>query len=864
MSSKHCRICYKPDQDDLISVRLTQDSLTIEEMILLITSIAVSSDRRLPQNICLQCLDRLKIAYNLRQQCIQTNDRLCAELQCIRVVEEQEQTKPESSTTSDDGENRDEIVSPSVVIEMIDNDSCGDVVWHELNKEPDQSESSIEDQYVAIEVINFRCCGCTMDFRSRKELEEHAIQQHRNGKRYFRGKVRPFICSTCYQTFPTQSMLDRHYEERNLNQQEATNEDLERTDSITELKERDDYVMEKQQIDEAEEGSLKHELDAIVIEIEPKANESQKSEEYILADSNAEDDELSINIEFSDAEEEEPDESEIDDELEEQTTIQPTERMEKANIQSAMCRIPGDNLSVVSQEQGYLIVEMQQHRCCCCAGLFSTVQELDQHLEKRNKNADLAHDCHVKYVCEYCGKQFTYWLVYICHKRMREQRQFYMCTLCNALLDSKKRMISHMLMSDEHANYFKLCRESIADRYEAIELPGTRCCCCKKYFDDDGERMDHIKRVHGLPLARSTLDKSAKPPYCCGVCGRRFRNERHMELHLQYTSDVTQYYCKQCEFQTYNPRRMELHLYSGIHRNSLPVSVQLKPLQNIIPKASRLRHCCFEECHTHFQNVSALKQHVSQSHQQTLEANRIQASRLNQILQSESYHECNVCSVLFKTLGALQAHQARRSRDDFVCAVCGVTKRTRTALHVHERTHTGERPFRCEYCDKTFLTNRTLISHRSCHITGQHTCDLCGHVFNRKENLNRHITLKHGEATIQCDVCPKKFKTTAVLNIHKLSHTGEKRFKCRTESCDKRYITVADRRRHEMSVHTLERPHKCSYCNAAFIRKRQLTIHERRHTGEKPFVCPVCGKDFVDRTPLRYHMRNVCNQTLIE
>uniref|UniRef100_A0A182LTK0 Protein krueppel n=1 Tax=Anopheles culicifacies TaxID=139723 RepID=A0A182LTK0_9DIPT len=759
MSSKHCRICYKPDQDDLISARLMQDNLTIEEMILLITSISISSDRRLPQNICLQCLDRLKIAYNLRQQCIQTNDRLCAELEYNRIVEKKEQTNSESNTTSD-GENRDEIVPSAVVIEMIENDSYAD--------------------------------------------------------------------------------------------------------SIVSFKKRNDYTLEKLQMVEAEEGSLKQELGTIVIEIEPKLKESAKNESCILTDSNANDDELSYNIEFSDAEEEEPDESEIDDELEEQTTVKSTERMQKANIQSAICRIPGDNLLVVSQEQGYLIVEMQQYRCCCCAGLFSTEQQLDEHLENRDKNADPTHDRHGKYVCEYCGKQFTYWLVYICHKRMRDQRQFYMCTLCNALLDSKKRMISHMLMSDEHANYFKLCRESIADRYEAIELPGTRCCCCKKYFDDDEERLDHVKRVHGLPLTENTLDTSAKLSHCCVECGRRFRNEHHLELHLQYTVDVTQYYCKLCEFQTYNPRRMELHLYSGIHRNTLPVSVQLKPLQNNVPQVSRLRHCCFEGCNKHFQDDSTLKQHINQTHQQTLTTNRIQAKKLNQILQSELYHECNVCSVLFKTIGALQAHQARRNRDDFVCAVCGVTKRTRTALRVHERSHTGERPFQCEYCDKTFTTNRTLVSHRSCHITGQHTCDLCGHAFNRKENLNRHIMLKHGEATIPCDVCPKKFKTTAVLNIHKLSHTGEKRFKCRTESCDKRYITVADRRRHEMSVHTLERPHKCSYCNAAFIRKRQLTIHERRHTGEKPFVCPVCGKDFVDRYPLQNHMRNVCKQTLME
>ncbi|XP_052895069.1 zinc finger protein 85-like [Anopheles moucheti] len=774
MSYKHCRICYKPDQDDLISVRLMQESITIEEMIRIITSISVSSDRRLPQNICLQCLDRLKVAYDLRQQCIQTNDRLLKELGCnldvrSNAVEEKEQIIPEFSTAAD-GENNEEI-------EIIEN---GSYDGHVL-QEQDQLEHTITEHYAASEGINYACCGCTMDFSTQDELEEHAVQRHRNGKTFSK------------------------YE--------------------------------------------------IVIDFEPSTNESRTFDED---DSNADEGDLSIDIKFNNDSEE----SDIDEE-EEQTTFKSLERVQSASIQNAMCRIPGSNLFMVSQEPGYMIVEMIQHRCCCCADLFSTERLLEKHLEKRDKTTNTTHDEHVKYACEYCGKQFAYWLVYVCHKRIREQRQFYMCTLCNALVDSKKRMISHMLMTDEHANYFNVCRESIAGRYEAIALPGTRCCCCKKYFDDDGERVEHIKRMHGPSLTSSSADKAAKLSYCCGVCGRRFRSERHVELHLQYARNVTQYYCKLCDFQTYNPRRMELHLYCGIHRDVLPTTIQLKPLGNNVSKASRLRrYCCFEGCHKQFHGEAALTQHINQCHQQVLTANRMQAKRLNQILQSESYHECNVCSVLFKNIGALQSHQAPNTQEGFVCSVCGISKRTRTALRVHERSHTGEKPFRCEHCDKTFTSNRTLVSHRSCHITGQHKCAQCGRAFNRKENLNRHISLKHGEATIPCDVCPKKFKTITVLNIHKLSHTGEKRFKCRTETCDKRYLTVADRRRHEMSVHTFERPHKCSYCNAAFIRKRQLMIHERRHTGDKPYVCPSCGKDFVDAYPLRNHMRNVCKETL--
>jgi len=65
---------------------------------------------------------------------------------------------------------------------------------------------------------------------------------------------------------------------------------------------------------------------------------------------------------------------------------------------------------------------------------------------------------------------------------------------------------------------------------------------------------------------------------------------------------------------------------------------------------------------------------------------------------------CDFCPTMFNRVSGLLDHLAKHKNDRqrFTCQECGKVLANRLSFTIHQRTHTGEKPHACKFCDRTF------------------------------------------------------------------------------------------------------------------------------------------------------------------
>ena len=239
---------------------------------------------------------------------------------------------------------------------------------------------------------------------------------------------------------------------------------------------------------------------------------------------------------------------------------------------------------------------------------------------------------------------------------------------------------------------------------------------------------------------------------------------------------------------------------------------------------------------------------------------------------------CNVCGKIFTTVKSLHVHERiHRGERPFKCSLCGSAFTQRYHLLDHERTHSGATPFACNYCDLSFTTHSSRRRHeKNIHKIGLstqiHACDICEATFARKDVLKRHLK-QHEKASSEwfklhkiVDVSANSGKTqcrrnkdvvSAELEIAeckpaKLESENFKRESSKQKGCLRNDgSNVEDSSGVSFSIH--------KDCDMVALKESggDISLEVESCSVKEKIICELCVKEFSSQSSLNRHVKNV-------
>lgn len=362
-------------------------------------------------------------------------------------------------------------------------------------------------------------------------------------------------------------------------------------------------------------------------------------------------------------------------------------------------------------------------------------------------------------------------------------------------------------------------------------------------FKQDNVKQDKVKK-HKVKRHKVKQDKikeedisvkeeedvKKEGSYIC-TCGQVFQRRSRMETCLRahnMFSDNDAYPCVTCSKQFKNKEELALHR-KRLHRKRFP--------------------CKF--CPTDYHTRKELFRHL-QIHQKV---QLMEYKAISEVVKGKQKLKCFMCSKSFKEMPDLKSHVMDDHKEPYTCPRCKQTFSKIIDFGQHTKT------FHPEVEGQSVLNVLEAFSK----LVKAWKCEECGLQFHEADKLAMHKIEKHSpelkaEPQFQCTDCQRVFVSQKGLTSHRRVHhstevveetetveTGVMCLECRKMCKDMNSLASHTR------FHSLDRKYPCKFCDFRFATSEKRKIHAEIHTGDMKYVCFICEYQCSSENRLKQH-----------